>query len=231
MLVGDIGDDGHVEVDGGRAMLGQGVGRRLQDAMGQPGVGHAAQIALHHRRLRGGDVEFEQLFGPADVGLDGAEQAGADAGGAQDVEQDVGGRGLAVGAGDADDHQLAAGEAFPRGRQPGQRFGRVGDLQPGDAGRDGQAEVGGGALGEDEARAVVDGAADPGVAVAAGAHAGDEGRAGGDFAGLLGEAGDGDVGAITGRWLEVGGVADGRRPVGQQGFQGTGVVAHNTVLV
>ncbi len=158
--------------------------------------------------------------------LIGAEQPGPDARRLQNAEQVVGGGRLAVGAGDADHDQIAAGKALPGGRQPRFGDGRILDLQIDDIIGDGGGDLRRRPLGDDQPRPVVDGPANVRMAVTAGAHAGDKRRAVVDFGRLFSQPGEGDVGTVVGGRLGVAGAYHDGRPAGQELFELSGVVAH-----
>ena len=93
------------------------VRRHLHRAAAVAGVGHPPQdrLQVDALRRRAGD----RLDNAADARLDRAQQPGPQPGRRQDRVQQVGGRRLAVGAGDADHLQLVAGtavEGVGRGR-------------------------------------------------------------------------------------------------------------------
>ena len=103
MVLGQIGEDAHREADPLHPLEGQRVAGDLHDHMGTPGVRHAAKEALELEGFRSGALGGDDLG--ADHVLVGADEAHLGPQGLlQDVLEEVGGGGLAVGAGDA--HQL-----------------------------------------------------------------------------------------------------------------------------
>ena len=151
----------------------------------QPGLGGVGKVALEVQRLRGGEVRLKALH--AVVGVDGGDNAGLPSPLAllvavQDGLHIVGGGRLALGAGDADDLQLAGGMVVEPVGQRGQHLSGVGN---GDAGQAGDgvlllADAGHGALIPGHLQK---------LSLKVGALADEEG-AGGHLPGVAGEAGD-----------------------------------------
>jgi hypothetical protein len=127
----------------------EGVRRHLHRAGAALLVDHLAQQRLHLWRLgcRAGGVAHLV----ADPVADRAEDAAADTGGVEDRSDQIGGRRLAVRAGDADHTHLAAGIAIKGRGQHGEREARVSDNRP----RHVDA-VGCRLLGDDRRRAALD---------------------------------------------------------------------------
>ncbi len=137
MLVRDVGDDGDVEVAARHAVLGEAVRGDLEDAVREARGDHAGEVALHLGRVGRGDVEpgVERLI--PDDGADGGDQPGFESGGGEDGVDERRGRGLAVRAGDADQHELARGEAMPCGGEPAEGGAGVRDSDVGNRGNPG----------------------------------------------------------------------------------------------
>ena len=117
MVAGQVREDGDVEGDLVEAVEGEAVAGGFDDGVLAARLDHLAEEALDLGRLGGGHaVGVAVDVGPGHVGIDGAETADAGAGGFEDGREDVGGGRLAVGAGDADDGEVAAGVAVEGGR-------------------------------------------------------------------------------------------------------------------
>ena len=108
--------------------------RRLHGAGLVAGVDHRAQRALQVGRL--GRRQARGLASPADAALDRSDQAARPLRGVQDRREQQRGRGLAVGAGDADDVEVAARMPVERVGQSRHARARVGadDLRHAQAG-------------------------------------------------------------------------------------------------
>ncbi len=132
MLVGDVRHDGHVEIAASHAVLGQPVGGDLQHSVGGPGLDHAGQVVLEVGWVGGGGMEAGVDLLLADAGVDRADHPGLQASGSQHGVDQVGGSGLAVGTGDADQRHLAGGEVVPGGAQPAPGLPCVGDAHVGE---------------------------------------------------------------------------------------------------
>ena len=113
MVVTEIGEDRHVEVDPLDAGLDEGVARHLHRhrvavPVGLLAVAHAGEDPLHLRRLGRRPCPRER-----------AHHVGGAAGRAEEVAQELGHRRLPVRAGDADHQEVAGGVAVERRRQAG----------------------------------------------------------------------------------------------------------------
>ena len=228
VLMGDIGDHGHVEEYGADPFLGQAVGGGLQYAVGDAGVDHAPQVGLHHRRLRGGDVQRQRFARRSDGRMGGRKHAHGHPAVLQHVEKDVAGCGFAVGAGDADHDQAVARKRVPRGGQPGVGHGGVCHLQIDHTGRQRRRRPAAHHYGG----APFDSLGNEGMTVAAGPHAGHEAVALLDAPGVLQQGAYGDVWAVIRRRLGQRRTGDGGAPVGQQAAQPAtvGSVSHRRLL-
>ena len=119
MILGEVGEKAHVEGDAAHPVEAQGVGRDLHHHVGAAGVGHLAEEGLQFETLGSGAFGVQHLA--ADHVLNGAHQAhlGPQAI-LQNVFDQVGGGGFAVGAGDADHGHLPGRVAVPVGAHLGQ---------------------------------------------------------------------------------------------------------------
>ena len=108
VLVGEVGQDRDVVGDARHAVEGEAVRGRLDDRDVVAGVDHRAERRLQLRRLRGRGVRLVGLGPAADAGRDRADHPGAAPGRLEGRDGEVGGRRLAVRAGDADDGQVDA---------------------------------------------------------------------------------------------------------------------------
>ena len=136
MLVGHVGEDGHVVGDARHPLEREPMRRRLHDRDAIAGIGHRAQRGLQLRCFGGGGVDCVVLGPPADARRDRADHAGREPGGLEGRNGEIGRRRLAVGAGDADHRQLVRRIAVPPRGGTGQRGSRGGDheLRRGDPG-------------------------------------------------------------------------------------------------
>ena len=125
VLVRDVGDDGHVELAAGDALLRQSVRGGFQHAVSHARVHHLREVALHVVGIGRGGVQAGVQHALADHGVDGADQAGLDARRRENGVNEIARRRFAVGARDADHDQLARGEAVPRGVEPGEGFAAI----------------------------------------------------------------------------------------------------------
>ena len=115
-------------------------------------LAHHREEAVEVGRLGRGQLGLDVLAG--DAGADGPDHGGGDAGRRQALLEDAGGRGLALGAGDADDAQAGGGVAVDPGGEAPQHAARLGDddrrgagRQPVEPGRVGQHADGPGSEG------------------------------------------------------------------------------------
>ena len=160
----------------------QGVGRDLQKDVGDAPGAHLPEEPLQVQGFRGG--HRGRPGGLAHAVIDGAHHPHPAAGGGQDGLQEIGGAGLAVGAGDAHQGQLPAGVVVKGGAEVGQ--GQAGLRHPDhrDPGRRGQL-----LFGDDHPGALVETGGQIEVAVGAAAFQGHEEPAGGDLPGMVGHPG------------------------------------------
>jgi hypothetical protein len=183
VLAAEIGEDGDVVADAPDPLLLEGVGGDFHDAVGDAGVEHVPEQGLQVGGL-GGRPRRRDLPTRPPV-FDRADDPGHGAGRAQDLFEEVGGRCLALGPGDADDLHPVGGVPVEIGRGQGQRFARVGDLEPRRRARRG---LGPGR--EDGRRAVRLGLGHEVHAVAGRAAQGREKESGPDGLGVVGDPGD-----------------------------------------
>ncbi len=109
MVLGQVGEQGHVVDHTVDAVQGQGVAGDLHDAGVQAALGHHSEEGVQVGGLRGGPHAGDPLR--ADPGLDGADQAGLLTQRVQGGADQVCHRRLAVGAGHADEHHARVGGA------------------------------------------------------------------------------------------------------------------------
>lgn len=148
-------------------------------------LAHDGEQGLEVGGFGSGALGLDALL--ADAHLDGADEPGG-SDGLQAALDEVGGGGLAGGAGDADLQQTAAGVAVDRGRQFAHPSARVVDHQDRQPGRGGA--LGAGGVGQDGDRAEARGLRDEVGAVQAGAREGGVQVAGADRARVVGDARD-----------------------------------------
>lgn len=146
---------------------------------------HDGEQRLQVGGFGGGALGLDALV--ADAHLDGADETGA-AHGLQAALDEVGGGGLAGGAGDADLEQVAAGPAVDRRRQFAHPSARVVDHEDRQAGRGGA--FGAGRVGEHGGGAEAGGLGDEVGAVGAGPGQGGVQVAGAHGAGVMGDPRD-----------------------------------------
>ena len=112
MILTEVGEDAHGEADTVDPIQHQRVGGDLHDHMGAARVGHLPQQLLQLEGLRCGALGVEHLA--ADHVLNGADKAHLGSGLLlQNTLDEVGGGGLAAGAGNADHGQLPGGVVEP----------------------------------------------------------------------------------------------------------------------
>ena len=111
MVLGEIGEDTHGEGNALRPVLHQGVRGDLHHRMGAARVRHLAQQTLDLQGIRRGAPGREHLL--LHQVLHRADEAGFYPCAAQDVAQEVGSGGFAVGTGDAQDRQPGGGVFIP----------------------------------------------------------------------------------------------------------------------
>lgn len=181
----EVGEDADVEdaaVDAAedQRMAGDLHGDRLDAALA-----HDREQGLQVGGFGRGALGLDALV--SDAHLDRADEAGV-ALGPQSALDEVGGGGLARGAGDADLEQVAAGVAVDRGRQLAHLRARIGDHQDRQAGRHGA--LGPRRVGQHGDRAEACGLDDEVGAVQTGAGQGGVQVAGADGARVMGDARD-----------------------------------------
>ncbi len=159
VVLGQVGEDGHVVAGTRHPAQGQRVAGHLHGRGGDSALGHRGQQRLQVSGLGGGELAGQQVR--ADPGLHPADQAGHVAGHPQPGLDQVGGGGLAAGAGHADQPQpLGRVTVDPAGdlAEPGpgvvdhehRHSGGGGPLPPVRVGKDGhrtRAHGGGGEFG------------------------------------------------------------------------------------
>ena len=118
MLMGDVGDNGHIEIAAGEPVLRQPVRGGFQHGMGRAIGDHLRQVRLHLIGGRRGGVQARIQAARADLRVDGADHAGVQIRRAQDAIEQIGRRSLAIRAGDADQRELARGEIVQRSAEP-----------------------------------------------------------------------------------------------------------------
>ena len=146
VVLAQVGETRDVVTDPVDPVQREGVARDLHRAGVDVLLAHHGQQRLQVGGLRRGAHAGHPPVG--DPGLDGADEAGGAAGRAQGRLEQVAGGGLAVGAGDAEHHQVVGGPAVDLGRHLAEHRARVGDDEQRDAGRAAD-EVGTGRVGED----------------------------------------------------------------------------------
>ena len=129
MVVAQVGEHGDLARESEGAALHQGVAAHLDRHALDAALHHLAQQSVEFQGSRRGQGRRPGLVPDPDAG--GADDAGAPAGGAEDGLQHPGGRGLAVGAGDADDPQCALGMAVKARGRLSQRPPRLLDFHHG----------------------------------------------------------------------------------------------------
>ncbi len=158
------------------------MGRDLQADVGDAPGAHLPEEPLEVQGLGGGHRGRPDLI--TDAIIHRAHHPHPAAGGAQDGFQEIGGTGLAVGAGNPHQGQLPAGVVIEGGADMGQGQAGLGHPDHRDPRRRGQFLLGDhhpGALGESRVKIE--------VAVGAAALQGHEEPAGDDFPGMVGHAG------------------------------------------
>ena len=186
VVLSEIGEDGGLEGEAVGALLVEGVGGDFHGAAAAAVGAHFGEELLDFQAFRGGVGGGD--LGAAEVVEDGAEEAGAELAGVHQVVDDEGGGGFAIGAGDASDFELASGVVVEGGGGLGEGDAGVADVDPGDFG------IGrGGLFREDDGGTGFDGGGDEAIAVGVGAAQGEEGGAGGDGTGVVGDGFDGSI--------------------------------------
>ncbi len=198
MVARQVREDDRREGDAGRALERESMRRRLHDARQVAAVDHLAEHALQLHRLGGRELRIGRST-PAMRLTTVPSRAGRRPATVRIVGQQVGGRRLAVGAGDRDDAQLARGVAVEARRHEGHGVPRVGHEDLGD----GQGER---SLADERDRPGGDRLG--GEVVPVGPQPGDaeEERSGSDVAGVAGQRSDLDVGiAVDATTVKTGG--------------------------
>jgi hypothetical protein len=113
VLVAEVREDRGVVGDGPDAVRREAVRRRLEDRRPVAGVGHRPESLLELGRARRRQVLRVGLAQPADLRLDRPDEPARHACRLERGHGEERGRRLAVGAGDADDPELAARVAVP----------------------------------------------------------------------------------------------------------------------
>ena len=132
VVVGDVAEDGAREVESRDAVLADGVGTHLHKAVFTAGIDHPCQQAVELHGIGGGVRGGHLLLAnPVD---DGGEQARLVAHQGEEAMQQRHGGGLAVGAGDAHEFQLAAGLAIESAGQAAECQSAVGHFHVSDLG-------------------------------------------------------------------------------------------------
>ena len=131
MILTEIGEDAHGEADAVHPIQCQRVGGHLHHHVGAAGIGHLAEQAVQLEGLRRGALGMQHLI--ADHVLDGAHQPHLGPGLLlQNALDEIGGGGLAAGAGDTDHGHLFGGMVEPVARHQGQRLAGACHLHVGD---------------------------------------------------------------------------------------------------
>ena len=131
VILAEVGEDAHGEADAVYPVQGQCVGGDLHHHMGAARVGHLAEQLLQLEGFGGGALGVQHLV--ADHVLDGAHQTHLGPGLLlQDALDEIGGGGLAAGAGNADHGHLAGGMVEPVGGHQRQRLAGAFHLHIGD---------------------------------------------------------------------------------------------------
>ena len=198
MVTGEVGENSDIEGDLVEAVEGEAVAGGLDDGVLAVGLDHLAEQALHLGRLGGGHAVGVALdVGAGHVGVHGAESTDADARGFENGREDVGGGCLAVGTGDADDRELAAGVAVEGGG--GLRQRHAGVLDGDDGLVAGEVAPGSPAatLDDNSGRPCIKGVGEEGVTINGEAGNGDEEGACCDAAGVVLDVLDDDVTVAT----------------------------------
>ena len=156
----EVGEGGDLEDESVHPAQGEGVGRHLHhDRVGAP-FGHHGEQGVELGRLRRGDRGASTLQTTiVELVADGADQTDVLAGGPKHRLQQVGRRGLAVGAGDAVQPQASAGMVVDPVGQGGDQLARAGYDHDGHGARDrsgGHCSGLAGRVGEDRASAAGD---------------------------------------------------------------------------
>ena len=131
---GEVEEQGGVELDARHPVELHGLRGHLHDHVGAARLLHLGEALVQLQRLRGGIPGVAEHLVP-DEGAHGADHAGLMARGGENGAEDIGGGGLALGAGDADDGQPVGGVAIEGGGQQGQRDPAVFHLNDGGAPR------------------------------------------------------------------------------------------------
>ena len=189
MIAGEVGEDGGVKLQAVDAAEGERVGGHLHGGVSAALLAQLREEAYQLERFGRGIDGLEDAA--RQVILDGADEGGGVAGGAQHRIDQVRGGGFAVGAGDAGEPEAFIGISVKSAGGEGQRLAAVLDLHPatGQFGeRAGLAGNGGGT-----ARGCVTGEF---AAVGPRAREGKEQEPLGDAPGIVIEAGDGGLGKL-----------------------------------
>lgn len=118
MVLGQVREDGDIEIDAGDALLFERVRADLEHAGPAAAAHHGGHHLLDFQGFRRGPQGGDDAV--TDLVAHRAEQAGFGPGGFEEFLDHEGDGGLAVGAGDADDLQFRGGMIVERGRRAGQ---------------------------------------------------------------------------------------------------------------
>ena len=133
VVAAEVEEGRHVEDDAVDPAEDQRVAGDLHRAGVDAPLRHHGEEAVQVGRLGGGELGLHVL--PRDPGADGADHGRGQPGGGEPLLEEAGGRGLALGAGDADDAQPGGRVAVDPGRQPPEDAPRLGHDQGGGARR------------------------------------------------------------------------------------------------
>ena len=188
----EVGEHGGAELQAQHALLVDTMGADLHHGLFAAGVAHLREHAENVEGLGGGLVRRDGAG--AEVVVDRADETDALLAAEQVLDQ-VGDGGLAVGSGDADDLEVAVGELVETAGDAGERGAGVGDLDEGDLGGRGRRDL----LRDHGDRASVHGLVDERGSVGAQAGEREEQRARHDATAVHHEPGDRTVeGAFDG---------------------------------
>jgi hypothetical protein len=194
VVLGEVGEDGGVEFDGIDAVLDQGVAGDFHGAGFGSGGEHAGEEFLGFEGVWGGAGGGE--FFASEGVMDGADEAAGFVQFIEEVFDEVGGGGFAVGAGDADNFEMTGGVLVKAGSGGGEEGAGIIHDEAGDL------ECGEGVFGHDGTGSAGDGIRNKRGAVLSGAGEGEEEGAGSNAAGVQGEGVDFDAGC--GGWQRLG---------------------------
>jgi hypothetical protein len=119
VILGQVAERGDPVVEPDEALHGEGRGGGLHDDVLDPRLGHAREDAME--LAGGGRREARRESPTGEAGVHRADDPGAAAGGGEHGLDEVGGGGLAVGAGHADERHPVGGPPQPAGDQQAER--------------------------------------------------------------------------------------------------------------